>query len=218
MKSALLSFALLSLAWAPGARGDMLLYDNTIFPTPDTELYSAGPYVALGDQVHLLSAGAVDQASVEMFNNGGAGTFDAELDIFDVGSPVGALLGSFDLANINTAGGDVLDFSFNLGGLAVPQDLIFTVSVSNENPSDVNSPLDLGLDMDEPPTVGSVITVSLIAATSGPNYFELGTNSENVYFQMVGTPITTVAPETSSLSLLGTGLLVVGIGARRRRA
>ena len=54
MRSASL-FALLNLGVISGAWGNpVVLYDNT-FPsndTFDTVLYSTGPYVALGDQIH----------------------------------------------------------------------------------------------------------------------------------------------------------------------
>jgi PEP-CTERM motif len=211
MKSALLSFSLLTLGFAAAARGNTVFYDNTTIGsfTGDTFFYSVGPYVALGDQIHLLSAATVDQAKVEMFNNGAAGTFDAELDFYDLGTPVGALIGSFDMTGIVSTGSDVIDLTFTLGaGLAVPQDLVFTMSVSNLSPN-----MDLGLDMFEPPTVGSSDNSFMIAATSGPTYFHLGTPSENVYFQLSEEDV----PEPSSVALLGAGLLIAGIGARLRR-
>lgn len=46
------------------------------------------------------------------------------------------------------------------------------------------------------------------------SYSQLGTSSENVYFQLSGTPAVSAAPEASSLTLLATGLLVMGIIAR----
>jgi hypothetical protein len=210
MKCTLLPFVLLMLGCACGARAT-ILYDNTTTDTFDTILYSLGPpYTALGDQIQLISAGTADQAKVELFNNGEAGTFDAELSIFDVGSPVGSLLGSFDLTDISSVGSDVIDLTFDLGaGLTVPEDLIFTVSVSNMSPN-----MDLGVDMFEPPTVGSSDN-SFMIVQSGGVYSELGTNSENVYFQLSGTTGASV-PEPSGLTLLGTGLLVMGLGAWSR--
>ena len=211
MKCTLLPFALLMLGCAPGARAT-ILYDNTTTDTFDTFLYSLGPpYTALGDQIHLISAGTADQAKVEMFNNGDAGTFDVELDFYNVGSPVGSLLGSFDLTDIASVGSDVIDLTFDLGaGLSVPQDLIFTVSVSNTSPN-----MDLGVDMFEPPTVGSSDNTFMIAESDGV-FSQLGTNSENVYFQLSGTASVST-PETSSLTLLGTGLLVIGFGGWKRK-
>lgn len=210
MKSAALPIALLMLTTAPGAWAS-LLYDNTTTDTGETVLYSIGPYTALGDQIQLDSAGVATQAEVELFNNGGAGTFDAQLNFFDVASPVGSFLGSSDLTDISSVGGDALDLTFDLGGgLTVPQDLIFTVTVSN-----ASADLDLGVDMFEPPTVGSSDNSFMIVESDGI-FYTLDTNSENVYFQLSGTE-SVAAPEASSPALLGNALLVIGIGARMRR-
>jgi hypothetical protein len=211
LKCTLLPFALLMLGCAPGMRAT-LLYDNTTTNTFDTVFYSFGPpYTALGDQIQLISAGTASQAEVELFNNGDAGTFDAELDFFNVGSPVGSPLGSFDLTDIPSVGSDVIDLTFDLGaGLAVPEDLIFTVSVSNMSPN-----MDLGVDMFEPPTMGSSDN-SFMIAESGGVYSQLVTNSENVYFQLSGTPSVST-PEASSLTLLETGLLIMGMAAWLQR-
>lgn len=213
MKGAVLSFALLMLGCAPVARANLLLYDNTTTDTLATVLYSLGPYAALGDQIHLVSAGTANQAKVQMFNNGGAGTFNAELDFFNAGSPLGSPLGSFNLAGISSLGLDVIDLTFGLGGgLMLPQDLVFTVSVSNLSPN-----MDLGLNMFEPPTAGTSDNSFMIVATGGPTFFQLGTDNENVYFQLSGTSGVSAVPEVSTLTLLGTGLLVMGIGARAGR-
>ena len=210
MRYTLLPLALLILGCVPGARA-AFLYDNTTTDTFDTIFYFSGPYSALGDQIQLISAGTANQAEVELFNNGDAGTFDAELDFFNVGSPVGAPLGSFDVTNISSVGQDVIDITFDLtGGLSVPQDLIFTVSVSNTSPN-----MDLGVDMFEPPTVGSSDNSFMIAQSDGV-YSQLGTLSENVYFQLSGTTGTST-PEASSFTMLGTSLVIMGIGGWVRR-
>ncbi len=208
---------MLSLACTPVVRGDTVLYSNTTTDTGDTVLYSTGGYIGLGDQIHLISAGTADQAEVELFNNGGAGTFDAELELFDIDSPVGAEIGSSNLTDISSIGGDVLNLTFSLANITVPQDLIFTVSISNQNPVDMNALLDLGVDMFEPPTVGTSDPTFMIAEVAGPTYFQLATNNEDVYFQLSGTPVVVAAPEASSLTLLAAGLLAVRLGARLRQ-
>lgn len=193
--------ALLILGWAFTARAEMtVLYDNTTTDTGDTVLYSTGPYTALGDQIHLLSPGLASQAEVQMFNNGSAGTFNAELDLFQVGGPVGSQIGSSSLTGIVSTGSDVIDMTFDLSTmLSVPQDMIFTVSIGNPTPG-----MDLGVDMFEPPTVGSSDNTFMIVE-SGGTYSQLSVNSENVYFQLSGTASIS-APEPSSLTLLATCL------------
>jgi hypothetical protein len=161
--------------------------------------------------VNLVSAGNATGANVELFNNGAAGTFDVELDLHSVGSPVGSLLGSFTQTGINSVGSDVIDLSFNLGGgVAVPQNLVFVVRVSN-----LSSNMDLGLDMFEPPTVGSSDNTFMIAESAPNNFFEIPTNNENVYFQLSGD-IANGVPEPSSVGLMGLGLIAVGMAWMRR--
>ena len=195
------------LSCAPEVRAS-LIYDDTTTDTGDSVFFSLGPYAGLGDQIQLSSAGAAGQAAIEMFNQGGAGTFDAQLTLSNVGSPVGSTLGIYNLTNISTTGGDVLDMSFNLGGVSLPQNVVFTVSVSN-----VSDGVDLGVDMFEPPAVGSSDNSFMIVNTGGV-YSALATNSENVYFQLTAAP----APEPASVALFATGLLGIAVcGWRKKR-
>lgn len=212
MKSILTFLALLTLAFTPSIRATVLLYDNTTVDSGDTVLYSTGPFVALGDQIHLVSAGTATQAKVELFNIGDAGTFDAELDFFDVGSPIGFSIGSFQLMGNSSLGMDVIDLTFDLGaGIPLPQDVVFTVSVSNQS----TVTMDLGVDMFLGPTfAGASDETFMIAETGGSMFSQIATNNENVYFQLSGVA---GVPETSSVVLLGSGLLVMGIAIRLRR-
>jgi hypothetical protein len=146
-----------------------------------------------------------------MYNNGDAGTFDAELNFFPVGSPFGTPIGSSTVTGVTSLGLDVIDMTFDLGGgLVVPQAVIFTVSVSNESPG-----MELGVDMYEPPTVGSSDNSFMIAESMGV-YSQLDTNSENVYFELSGTG-ELAAPEPSSPALLAIGLLLIGLAVSARK-
>ncbi len=49
--------------------------------------------------------------------------------------------------------------------------------------------------------IGTSDNTFMIVETSGSIYSEIGTNSENVFFGLSGTPVT-VVPEISSLTLL----------------
>jgi hypothetical protein len=188
---------------ASQVRAAVILYDNTTIDTFDTIFYSIGPYSGLGDEIQLAAAGSATGALVELFNHGSAGTFDAELDFYDVGSPVGTLLGSSALTGVSSTGGDVLDLTFNLGaGIPLPQNLVFLISVLNQS----SSSMDLGVDMFRGPEVGASDPNFMIAASSGTDSFQLATVDENVFFQLTGNASTAV-PETSTLPLLGAGLL-----------
>jgi hypothetical protein len=154
---------MLSLALAPGAVAG-LLYDNTTNDTGDTLLFSSGPYSGIGDQIHLVAA-SDDSASalLQLFNAGGPGTFDIELRFYQVGAPVGAQIGgAFTLTGIASTGLDAINLQFALGGLHVPQDLIFVASVAN-----ATSGMDLGLDLFEPPGTGSSDNTFLIVDSGG---------------------------------------------------
>jgi hypothetical protein len=109
---------------------------------------------------------------------------------------VGSQLGAFYLTGIASTGLDVIDMNFDLGAmLNVPQDIIFTVSISN-----ATAGMDLGVDMFDPPTAGSSDNTFMIAE-SGGTYSQLPVTGENVYFQLSGTASVT-APEPSGLALL----------------
>ena len=92
------------------------------------------------------------------------------------------------------------------------------MTVSNQVPTEPGAPLDLGVDMFEPPVVGSSDNTFMIAATSGPVYSQIPSfgslgQPENVYFELSGT----TAPESSSLMLFGNGLIALGLGVRKHR-
>jgi len=178
-----------------------LLYDNTTVDTSETVFYSIGPYTGLGDQIQLPSAGTATQAKIELFNNGDAGTFDVDLDLFPVGSLVGT---SFLLSGVSSSGGDVIDLTFNLGpGVPVPQDLVFLLSVSNQSSPN----MDLGVDLFAGPTVGFSDPTFMIVASAGPGYSDIPSDA-NVYFQLSGTP-TATTPEPSTLAGLCGGFALL---------
>jgi hypothetical protein len=198
---------LLALAGASGAFAG-LLYDNTTTPTPDTVLYSAGAYTGIGDQIHLAAPGDAAMALLQFFNAGGAGTFDAELRFYQVGAPVGAQVGgAFALTGVTSTGGDTVNLQFALGGLALPQDVIFVASVINATDG-----MDLGLNLFEPPGAGSSDNTFLIVADStGFSQASLPA-AENVYFQLSDS----AAPEPSTSSLLAAGLAAAALWLKRR--
>ena len=206
MKYPLPCVVLLALSSASGAFAG-LLYDNTTVDQSHTLIYSTGPYTGIGDQIHLVAAGNAVSALLQMYNNGGAGTFDAELRFYQVGAPVGAQVGgTFTRFNVASAGGDVIDLQFALGGLAMPQDVIFVATVINATDG-----MDLGLNLFEPPALGSSDNTFLIVADN-TGFSQAASANENVYFQLSDSAV----PEPATFSLFGAGLAAAGLWRRRR--
>lgn len=201
------SLAFLALSTAAAASAGVI-YSNTTTDTFGTLLFSVGPYTGIGDQIQLTAASNADTGRVQMYNSGGAGTFDAILRFYQVGAPVGTQIGSsYTLTGIASTGGDVIDLTFALGTLALPQDLIFVASVNN-----VSGGMDLGLNMFEPPTVGSSGNAFLIVHAG--TFSQSVSASENVFFELSVADV----PEPSTVVLIGFGLAAVAFGRRAGRA
>ena len=195
MKRTFLPLALLTLSSASG--GFAALYDNTAIDTRHTLLYSVGPYNGIGDQIQLGGPGVGWFAKVQLFNEGGPGTFDAELRFYEVGAPVGAQIGgTFTLANVTAPASDIIDLTFFLDSLLLPDNLIFVVTVDKPSIG-----TDLGLTLFQPPTVGFSDETFLVVDTG--SFSTEVSSDENVYFQL--TPV----PEPSTIVLLGLGLVAV---------
>lgn len=200
---------------APIALHATIVFSNTTNDTGNTFLYSFGPYVEIGDQIALVSTQrAANTAVTQFFNNGGsAGTFDATLRFFQVGAPVGAQIGgSFTATGNSIASLGVLNVSWALGGLVLPDNVIFTLSVSNLT----GSP-DLGLDLFDAPTVGTSSNAFFIAAKSGPIYSQVSSGDvpadSNVYFSLDASAASVPEPGTMLLTLLALPAFAL---ARRR--
>jgi len=180
-----------------------IVYSNTTTDTGDTLAYAANGFTQIGDQI-MLAGPASDRyatsGTVQFFSDGGAGTFDATLQLYAVGAPVGAQIGSdFNITGISAPAGDVVNVTFDLGGILVPDNLIFVVSVANFSAGvDI-----LGVDMFEPPTIG-VSDPTFAIANDGTGLSTVGTPNEDVYFELQAT-----TPEPGSLLLCAAGGLVL---------
>jgi hypothetical protein len=192
------SFCLLSAQ----AFGATIIFSNTTTDTNDTLAYAANGFTQIGDRITLAGVNRfATLATVQFFNNGAAGTFDATLRLFNVGSPVGSQIGSdIVLTGISAPASDVLNVAFNLPSLLVPDNLIFTLSFANPSAGvDI-----IGLDMFEPPTVGSSNNTFAIA-NNGTNFVQTLTASENVFFELQAD--LTAVPEPATAALAGSALL-----------
>lgn len=180
------------------------LYDNTTIDTFHTLVFSTGPYDAIGDQIQLVSAGEATLAHVQLYNAGSAGTFDAILRFYAAGGQLG---GDFLLTDMPSAGNDVLDLTFGLGGLPLPGEVVFLLSIAN-----ASAGTDLGVNLFEPPTAGSSDNTFLVVDLGG-----IGpalSDGENVYFRLEGTSV----PEPSTLALGGLGVLFLACRRSRIRS
>src|ERR1022692_430902 len=120
-----------------------------------------------------------------MANDGSDATFDAELSFYNVGAPVGSQIGgSFPVTNISIASNTSQTVTFpDLGGLAVPQDVIAILSVGN-----VSAGGDIGVNLFDPPTVGTSDN-SFYIVNDGTGFAQASTNLniDNVYFEILET-------------------------------
>ncbi len=182
------------------------VYNNTSTDTFDTLVYSTGVYTEIGDQIHLAGTErSAIGAKAQFYNLGSTGSFDATLKLYGLvaASPgVGSLLGSYTAVNQSVAANATLDVNWLLAGLALPDDLIFTVTVGNSS-----SGVDLGLTVFDPPTVGSSSNQFLIVKGSG-GFAQASTfgGHDNIYFRLDASGVGSV-PEPGTAGLVFLAML-----------
>ena len=191
------------------------VYNNTTTDTLNTVVYSSGVFSDIGDQIHLAGTERIgDNAAAQFYNLGSDGTFVAHLNLYGLPANntdvVGSLLGSFTAAG-SLAANSSGDVSWLLAGLNLPDDLIFTVTLS-----DVSQGMDLGLNLFDAPTVGSSSNqFFIVKGDSGFAKATTGANIDNVYFQLNASSPNRV-PEPGSAGLMFLALLPL-IAIQRRR-
>ena len=208
MKSSIFLLGLLAAATLPAAS----IYLNSTNDTSNAFLYSFGPFTELGDQILLGGTDRQAQsATVQFFDNGSDGTFDATLRFFNVGSPVGLQIGgSFTVTGISIVSGDVATVTFpDLGSLVIPDSVIFMVSVGNLSTPD----LDLGLSQFNPATLGSSDPAFFIT-NDGSSFAQTssGTSTDNFFFTLDATSPVAGVPEPDTGFMAAVGLALAGIG------
>lgn len=188
------------------------VYGNVTTDTGNTVFYSTGVYSEIGDRIQLSGTErSGTTASAQYYNFGSAGSFDATLTFYGItgGNPgVGASLGSFTTSGFIDANALVVT-SWTLGGFALPEELVFTVTVSN-----LQGGVDLGLTVFDPPTIGSSSGQFLIVkGNTGFAQASLGGGQDNVYFRLDAV---SAVPEFGTAGLMCLGMLsVFGIRSRR---
>ena len=199
-----LAAAVLCLSVIPAHGGTV--YSDTLNDTLNVLAY-AGSFTQLGDQVSLLPGNfrIATQATVEVFKAGGAGTFDVTLRLFNVGSPVGSQIGGdFVRSGVAAPSGDIVDILFTLPNIVVPDNLIFTIAISNST-SGVSI---VGPELYDPPTVGTSDPAFAIG-NDGSSFVQVGTE-DNVFFDLQAN-----SPEPSTLALAAAVLLLIVARASR---
>jgi MYXO-CTERM domain-containing protein len=183
------------------------VYNNTVTDTQSTLPYGFTTSTQLGDRILLAGTERyATLATVQFFNIGASGSFDAALRLFNIGSPVGSQLGStYTVTGISALANDAVNVSFSFPNLLVPNELIFTVSVANESGVTI-----FGVDMFEPPVVGSSDNTFAIGF-DGSSFNKISTQSENVFFALDASA---TSPEPSTLALAA----AAGLFLIRRRA
>jgi hypothetical protein len=214
MRRVVANLIVLAVACAIPIFGSTAVFLNTTTDTADTLIYSNLFVTQFGDQIHLAGTERVATfALVQLYNQGDAGTADVTLRLFNVGAPVGGQIGP-DFVQTGVAVSGVTNVGFNLPNLAVPDDLIFTVSFANQL-GGVNI---VGLDMFEPPTVGSSDNTFGIGF-DGTNFYTYPTNgfdsslNENVFFELDAN-----SPEPGTLGLVAAALGIAAVVRRRKLA
>jgi hypothetical protein len=204
------SATLVTTLVAPVAVQAATVYDNSATDTLITYLYSATGATRIGDLVTLAGTDRIlTGVAVPFFNAGNSGSFDAQLDVYAGGAPVGGLLGTASATGNAIGGLDILTVIFSGLNFLVPDTMAFAVSVSN-----VTSGLDLGLNAFEPPSVGASNTSQiLLDSGAGLATGSTAAGEGNLYFVAMARPV----PEPSAALLATAGLLAVVGGARRTR-
>jgi hypothetical protein len=214
MRRVVANLIVLAVACAIPIFGSTAVFLNTTTDTADTLIYSNLFVTQFGDQIHLAGTERVATfALVQLYNQGDAGTADVTLRLFNVGAPVGGQIGP-DFVQTGVAVSGVTNVGFNLPNLTVPDDLIFTVSFGNQ----IGGVNIVGLDMFEPPTVGSSDNTFAIGfdGTSFGTYSTIGFDSslnENVFFELDAN-----SPEPGTLGLVAAALGIAAVVRRRKLA
>jgi len=204
--------AAFALVCAASCRAE-IIYDNTSIDSGGYVSYNGvPPFSNIGDTVTLGGTNRfLTGAQVQLFNNSSvSGTYDATLYLWQVGSPVGSLLGAFTRTGIPIGAFGFPNVDFTNLNVTVPDSLVFTVAVSN-----VSSGLNLGQGLYVGPTIGSSDNGSLIIA-QGSTFSEVVSGGfGNVYLRLTSDPVSSAVPEPSTISMSGGAALLLLLAVRR---
>lgn len=174
------------------------LYSNAD-PASDqmNSIFFSTGYTEIGDQLQLTSGGYLTSVETQFYNLGSDATFDAVLSFYLPGAPVGAQIGGSFTVTGFIASGESQTITFaNLGNLWVPAEVIATLSVLN-----VSADGDIGVNLFDPPTVGSSDNTFFIVNTDS-GFSQLNYSGiDNLYFVVNGADTPVPEPATAALML-----------------
>src|SRR4051812_46812602 len=130
MRKVILLSTLFAALFARGSAqaSTITVYDNTAFDT-NFGLDLTGLFTAVGDSIVLQNNTPtllLNLAQVQFFNAGSAGSFDATLQFFTAGSPVGTQLGTdYTVTGVDIGDSDYATIDFNFGRVTLPDNLVF---------------------------------------------------------------------------------------------
>lgn len=210
----ILKLSSLLLVVAGVLSGATAVYQNTTTDTGDTFAYGVAGFTQVGDQIHLAGTERwAVFALAQLFNGGIAGTVDVQLRLFNTGSPVGNQIGpdfvrtAVSVPALADPSGGIFNVAFNLPNILVPDDLIFTLSVSNASAGvDV-----VGANMFAGPDLGFSDS-SFAIANDGTNFVTKSTPGENVFFELDANA---TSPEPATVGCVALALALC-VSARRR--
>jgi len=173
------------------------VYQNQTNDTFLTAVYSVGPYDQIGDLVTLGGTErGLQSLTVQFFNLGSVGQFDASLAVWDATATT--LLGTAQVTGIGIGDFSSTDVTFALSGLVVPDTISILLGVSN-----VGAGLDLGLNIFEPPTIGTSDNTFLLVQTGAViSQGSTPSGEGNLYLQIDASEV----PEPSCWAMVGLGL------------
>jgi hypothetical protein len=212
MKKTILFSTILAALFAVPGRANVIVYNNgTVDTAFGLDLISG--YDAVGDSITLQNNTPgllLNFAQAEFFNIGAAGTFDATLQFFQTGSPVGLQIGTdYTVTGIDIDEFSYADVIFSLPNITLPDNVAFMLSAANLSPG-----VQLEVELYGPtPSIGSNTPGSAIGL-NGSSYSVVdtaGIGGGNPFLLLQQTP------EPGETALIGSGLLAMAAYLRRRR-